>query len=71
MSLTYELNDNGTLIPLTVAPGSNRLSKAGDFNIDIDETLLIAGANTVEIVATDNLNNVQTRTGDRQLRPTR
>jgi uncharacterized repeat protein (TIGR02543 family) len=51
-SLTYSLN-GGPAQPLTVGANGSRLAQAGDFNIELDYTDLLAGNNTVVITATD------------------
>jgi hypothetical protein len=52
-SLTYSLND-GPSRSLSVGPDSRRLSRDGDFNIDLSYTELLPGVNTVEITATSS-----------------
>ncbi len=52
-SLKYSLN-GGPDVPLTIGPDARRLQELGDFNIDIDETLLQEGENSVLITAIDN-----------------
>ncbi len=60
-SLRYSLN-GGPLEFLDIGPNFTRLHNAGDFNVEIDYTTLNNGANSVEIVATDFLNQTSTRT---------
>jgi hypothetical protein len=57
--LTYSLN-GGPPNPLSMGPNQLRLADLGDFNIEIDVIDLVDGANTVEIVATDAMNNTTT-----------
>ncbi len=52
-SLSYTLN-GGPSIPLLWGPDTRRLSRAGDFNIDIPVENLNPGPNSVLITATDN-----------------
>jgi len=52
-SLTYSLN-GGPSISLSVGPDSRRLSRDGDFNIDLSYAELLPGVNTVEITATSS-----------------
>lgn len=56
-SLTYSLN-GGPNKTLSVGPNGSRLVRSGDFNIELDYTDLLAGNNTVSIVATDNAGGV-------------
>lgn len=56
-SLTYSLN-GGPNKTLSIGPNSSRLVRSGDFNIELDYTDLLAGNNTVTIVATDNVGGV-------------
>ncbi|MBP6016427.1 MAG: InlB B-repeat-containing protein [Candidatus Promineofilum sp.] len=56
-SLTYSLN-GGSNKQLSIGPNSSRLVRTGDFNIELDYTDLLAGNNTVTIVATDNAGGV-------------
>ena len=51
-SLTYSLN-GGPEIPLTVGPDGLRLAGQGDFNVDIEISMLQIGANNVQIKAKD------------------
>ncbi len=51
--LEYRVNE-GALQPLTIGPDRIRLVHAGDFNIEIDQETLRAGANLVTISAMDN-----------------
>jgi len=60
-ALSYTLN-GGTPLSLTVGPDGRRLQNAGDFNVDLALADLDAGANTVEITATDGASNVSVRT---------
>ncbi|HEX6329035.1 MAG TPA: hypothetical protein VFZ72_20890, partial [Jiangellaceae bacterium] len=61
-SLTYSLN-GGPDHPLTIGPGSNpRLARGGDFNIEIDRDVLVAGDNSVVLTATDEAGNQTYRT---------
>lgn len=60
-SLTYAVNGTpGEL--LNVGPDDQRLAEAGDFNIEIDRTTLVAGTNSVVITATTNSAEVATAT---------
>ncbi len=54
VSLTYSLN-GGPAKVLAIGPDDSRLSRGGDFNIDLDYIDLNAGNNTVTITATDSL----------------
>lgn len=58
-SLTYSLNGGPTKV-LSIGPNGSRLVRKGDFNIELDYTDLQAGANTVSIVATDNIGGITT-----------
>lgn len=51
-NLSYTLNGGASRV-ISAGPNGSRLSKKGDFNIDIDYTDLVTGANTVVITATD------------------
>jgi len=53
-SLVYSLN-GGADQPLNWGPDYRRLDESGDFNVDLDYTLLNAGTNTLLITATDDL----------------
>jgi hypothetical protein len=53
-SLSYSLN-GGPPQPLSLGPDTRRLLEPGDFNVEIDFDALAPGANTVEIVALDDL----------------
>jgi hypothetical protein len=55
-SLHYSLNGE-TELPLSIGPDRYRLSSVGDFNVEIDRSVLVQGKNEVAIVATDMLNN--------------
>jgi hypothetical protein len=57
--LTYSLN-GGPPNALSMGPDQLRLTDLGDFNIEIDAIELVDGVNTVEIVATDAMNNTTT-----------
>jgi|GEM_PF-938288 len=59
-SLSYTLN-GGPSQALSIGPDTRRLLEAGDFNIEIDFTNLVAGANTIAITAVDTLNNTTVR----------
>ncbi len=63
-SASYTLNpaNGGQPQFLRVGPNGTRLVDTGDFNVEIDHTILSPGANTVVITATDNLNNTTTHT---------
>lgn len=56
-SLTYSLN-GGPNKTLSIGANSSRLVRSGDFNIELDYTDLLAGNNTVSIIATDNVGGV-------------
>ena len=58
-SLTYMLNGDEA-IALSVGEDGRRLAHTGDFNIDIDTALLVAGENKVLIAASDSLGNKAT-----------
>jgi hypothetical protein len=59
-SLTYSLN--GSLpTPLSMGPDLTRLAMPGDFNVELDRTLLREGENQLEIVATDFVGNRTTK----------
>jgi Beta xylosidase C-terminal Concanavalin A-like domain len=60
-SASYTLNGGASQF-LRVGPNGTRLVDSGDFNVEIDHASLNAGANTVVITATDNLNNTTTHT---------
>lgn len=51
-SLVYSLND-GDEVSLSIGPDTRRLSRAGDFNIDIARDMLKEGENKVLIKAVD------------------
>lgn len=53
LSLSYTLN-GGPPTPLKIGPDTRRLNRAGDFNIDIVRSTLVAGANIVVITAVDS-----------------
>jgi chitodextrinase len=55
-SLAYSLNA-GASQPLSMGPNSTRLVNPGDFNVEIDRSLLATGWNTVVVTATDSLGN--------------
>ena len=55
-SLVYSLN-KGPEIRVAIGPDLRRLGETGDFNLDIDRTLLKLQENEVVIKATDTLNN--------------
>ena len=59
-SLTYTL-DGGPSQPLSLGPDLRRLQFPGDFNVEIDNTLLPPGEHTVVLTATDSLGNTSTR----------
>jgi regulation of enolase protein 1 (concanavalin A-like superfamily) len=55
-TLVYSLNA-GPELPLMIGPDERRLAWAGDFNVDLDVTNLLAGPNALEIAATDAIGN--------------
>jgi len=57
--LTYSLN-GGPPTALSMGPNQLRLTDMGDFNIEIDASELVDGVNSVDIVATDAMNNTAT-----------
>ncbi len=60
-SLSARLN-GGTARAITLGPDGRRLTKKGDFNIDIPLVNLIAGANQLVITAVDSLNTTARET---------
>ena len=60
-AFTYTLNGNDD-VPLSVGPDLRRLSKSGDFNVDIPVEDLSPGNNTLAIHATDNMGSTTTAT---------
>jgi hypothetical protein len=46
---------------LSIGPNQRRLTDPGDFNVEIEVLDLVDGVNTVEIIATDMLNNITTQ----------
>lgn len=52
-SLSYKLN-GGASVPLVVGPNGTRLIGTGDFNIELDRSVLVNGPNTVELTAIDD-----------------
>lgn len=60
-SLSYTLN-GGPSIPLSLGPDEQRLADPGDFNVDIPNTSLQEGTNTVTITATDNVGDFTDKT---------
>jgi hypothetical protein len=61
-SLDYSLNGS-VASSLSIGPDNyRRIYNDGDFNVEIAVSDLSAGANTVEITATDNLDNVTSET---------
>ncbi len=59
--LTYSLN-GGAAQPYSIGPDNRRLALPGDFNIDIPNSDLNEGANSLVITAVDNSNNTATAT---------
>jgi hypothetical protein len=55
-SLGYSLN-GGEEMPLSIGPDQYRLSEPGDFNVDIDRTLLLPGENELVLRAVDPFDN--------------
>jgi uncharacterized repeat protein (TIGR02543 family) len=53
-TLSYTLN-GGPSSPLTIGPDGLRLAREGDYNIEIDQADLSAGANQIVITALDSL----------------
>ena len=53
-SLSYSLND-GLSTALTIGTDDYRLASNGDFNVEIDRSILQVGVNTLVITAVDNL----------------
>lgn len=60
-TFTYSLN-GGPALPLSLGPDTRRLLRPGDFNVELDHDQLDPGPNTVELVATDILDQVLART---------
>lgn len=60
-SLSYSLND-GPSIPLSLGPDEQRLADPGDFNVDIPNSSLQEGTNTVTITATDEVGDFTDKT---------
>ncbi|MFC2084231.1 DUF1349 domain-containing protein [Bacteroidota bacterium] len=60
-SLKYNLN-GGLDNSLSIGPNGTRLVSGGDYVIEIDKDDLNSGSNTVEIIATDNLSAVTSKT---------
>ncbi len=58
-SLVYSLND-GNEVSLAIGPDTRRLSRAGDFNIDIARNTLKEGENKVLIKAVDKQGGIST-----------
>ena len=56
-SLSYTLNGGAENL-LSLGPDERRLLNDGDFNVDIDRTLLQEGANEVVITVLDSLNSI-------------
>lgn len=56
-SLSYRLN-GGDPQPLSIGPDTQRLYDDGSFNVEIGYELLVPGANTVEITASDGVTPV-------------
>lgn len=59
-TLTYRLN-GGTSTAVAMGPDRRRLFGPGDYNVQLDLDLLLDGANSVEITATDALGTVTSR----------
>ncbi len=59
--LSYSLN-GGTSQSLTVGPDGKRLSRKGDFNVDLDRADLLQGHNSVEITALDSVGSITSTT---------
>jgi hypothetical protein len=59
-SLTYSLNGSPPT-PLSIGPDLTRLAMPGDFNLELDRTLLREGENRLEIAATDFAGNQTTK----------
>ncbi len=60
-SLTYSLN-GGPNQALSLGPDSRRLVSDGDFNVELDHSILIDGNNTLVLTATDIYGNISTNT---------
>jgi hypothetical protein len=60
--LTYTLNDSSKPLPVPIGPDDRRLVATGDFNIELDSSLLPEGVNRVAITAVDTAGNETTRT---------
>ena len=60
-SLTYTLDD-GPAQPLSIGPDLRRLQHTGDFNVEIDNTVLTVGEHVVVLTATDGVGSTSTRT---------
>ncbi|RMF79411.1 MAG: hypothetical protein D6744_09150, partial [Planctomycetota bacterium] len=61
VSLTYSLN-GGPQQTLGFGPDTRRLQRPGDFNVNIDAALLQAGANYIDLLATDGAGDTSTHT---------
>lgn len=59
-ALVYSLND-GPWLPLNIGPNDRRLAMPGDFNVEVDYTDLLPGANEVALRATDSDGNTTYR----------
>lgn len=59
-SLHYSLN-GGSSVKLTVGPTSTRLANEGDFNAEIDVSIVKSGTNTLTLTAVDKLNNTTSK----------
>jgi hypothetical protein len=59
-SLTYSLNGSPPT-PLSMGPDLTRLAMPGDFNVELERTLLREGENHLEIAATDFAGNHTTK----------
>lgn len=66
--LSYTLN-GGSSVQLSQGPDTRRLLAAGDFNIDINISLLNAGSNTIVITARNGLDQLSTETVNVQYTP--
>ncbi|MCG2461627.1 hypothetical protein K8352_12775 [Flavobacteriaceae bacterium F89] len=55
-SLSYSLNGKSA-IPLTLGSDLHRLAGTGDFNVDIDRSLLHPGKNSLKFIAKDSSDN--------------
>ena len=60
-SLSYTLN-GGVSQYLSIGPDLRRLEHAGDFNVEIAQTALVQGDNTVVVTAIDSLAKISTTT---------